>query len=163
MYVPEISEKLHIKLGISGTYWKKVPAYNILFNGEIIKTGTITSASNEVEYVEFDVNSGPDDSVLGIELLNKEDSDVLKDSYTDSSVFNIIGDMILNIVSIEIDEIDLGHIIYDHGIYSVNTPVDYNGDGNPVKDIKKCINLGWNGTWRLTWTNPFYVWLLEKI
>ena len=30
------TEKLHFKIGIGGTYWKKVPIYSILINDKVI-------------------------------------------------------------------------------------------------------------------------------
>ena len=158
------NEKLHVKLGISGTYWKKVPEYNILFNGSIIKSGAITAPTDEVEYFEFDLESSLDQSVLGIELTNKEDSDtIIQKDDINPNKYEIISDMTLNIVSIEIDECSLGILPYTLGVYTVNTAVDYKGDGVLVKDISLCTNLGWNGVWHLTWTNPFYLWLLESL
>lgn len=155
------SEKLHVKLGISGTYHDKVPHYQILLNDVVIQEGDITSPTDVVEYLEFDVEYATEEAVLGIRLTNKEDSDVLKDSYEDPNVYNIIGDMLLNIVSVEIDELDLGNLVYKNGLYTVDTPVDYNGETTSI--IKNCMTMGWKGTWTLTWKNPFYIWMLENI
>ena len=62
--------------------------------------------------------------------------------------------MLLNIKSVEIDEIDLNQVPWNLGEYrpAHNTEV-----------IRNCVNLGWNGSWSLTWTNPFYIWLLESM
>ena len=155
------TEKLHVKIGISGTYWKKVPHYKILLNDDVIAEADISQPSDTVEYMEFDAEYNTDSAIIGIQLTNKEDSDVQKDNYDDPDNYKIIGDMLLNVVSIEIDEIDLGHIIYDCGVYTVDHPVVHHGE--TTSEIKKITSLGWNGTWRLTWTNPFYIWMLETI
>ena len=155
------SEKLHVKLGISGTYWKKVPHYKILFNGDVVKEADISQPSGNVEYVEFDVEYSTDSATIGVQLTNKEDSDVQKDNYDDPDNYKIIGDMLLNVVSLEIDEIDLGNILYDQGVYTVDKPVVYNG--KLTNTIKSVMCMGWNGAWSLTWTNPFYIWMLETI
>ena len=154
-------EKLHVKLGISGTYWKKAPHYKILFNGDVVAEGDISQPSDTVEYVEFDVEYSTDTATLGFQLTNKEDSDVQKDNYDDPDNYKIIGDMLLNVVSLEVDEIDLGNILFDHGVYTVDSPVAHNGE--LTNTLKSVMCMGWNGTWSLTWANPFYIWLLESI
>ena len=150
-------EKIHVKLGISGTYWDKRPKYRVLFNDTIIEESEIAAESDEVVYIEFDSEYNSDSGTLKIQLLNKTDEDTIENE--DLTV--ILKDMLLNIVSIEVDEIDLGQILYEHSEYVPDFPVVFAGETTQL--VKKCINLGWNGTWSLTWDNPFYIWLLEKI
>jgi hypothetical protein len=150
-------ERVHIKLGISGTYWKKVPQYSISFNGSVVKEAGITVESGVVEYIEFDVDYTTDSAVLAISLTNKEDSDTVENE----DKTEIINDMLLNIESLEIDEIDLGQITRDQSVYTTDSPVMWNNES--TQTIKNCVNLGWNGTWSLIWTNPFYIWLLESL
>lgn len=152
-------EKLHIKLGLSGTYWDKKPQYRISLNNRVVQEGFITAPSKEVEYFEFDLDYTEDQGELKVEFLNKTHADTKKDNYTDPENFKIIDDMLLNIISVEIDEIDLGMLPYFNGVYSTFEPVNYNGA--ETQTIKECMNMGWNGAWTLTWTNPFYLWLLE--
>ena len=99
--------------------------------------------------------------MLSVKLHNKIDSDVKKDRYDDPDNFTIIGDMLLNIESVEIDEINLDSLFYTESKYLVDQPVVI--DGQTTSTVKKCVNLGWNGEWQLTWNNPFYIWLLENI
>ena len=154
-------EKLHVKLGIRGTYWKKVPHYVITFNNSIIKEADISQPSDVVEYVEFDAEYDTDSVSISVRLTNKEDSDVQKDSYDDPENYKIIGDMLLTVESLEVDEIDLGNLLFDQGVYTVDSPVEY--DGEVTSTIKNCMTMGWNGVWSLGWTNPFYIWMLENI
>jgi hypothetical protein len=154
-------EKIHIKLGLVGTYWDKKPQYRISLNDSILAEGTITAPSTETEYHEFDVDYDTDSVIFKVELLNKTNEDTKKDNYTDPDNFNIVADMLLNVASLEIDDIDLGYIPYEHGTYHTNESVVYNGE--TTQSIKKCTNMGWNGAWTLTWTNPFYLWLLETM
>jgi len=157
------SEKLHIKLGISGTYWKKVPHYKILFNGDVIKEADISQPSDTVEYIEFEVEHAGASATIGAQLTNKEDSDTVlqKDNYDDPDNYTIISDMLLNVVSLEIEEIDLSNILYNLGVYTVDKPVVYNGE--LTNTIKHVTCMGWNGVWSLTFGNPFYIWLLENL
>ena len=150
-------ERVHIKLGLSGTYWAKRPKYRILFNDDVIKEGEIVAPTGEVEYVEFDAEYATDSATLKVQLLNKENTDTVENK----DLTEILKDMLLNIVSMEVDEIDLGQILYVHSEYITDKPVQFGGETTQL--VKRCVNLGWNGTWQVTWTNPFYIWLLEII
>lgn len=144
-------ERVHVKLGVSGTYWDKRPQYRVEYNDTVVCSGEITSESDVIEYVEFDCEYSTDDVALRVYLTNKTDSDTVENE--DKTA--IVKDMLLNIVSCEIDEIDLGNLIYDKTEFVPDDPA------KPV--LKICVNLGWNGAWCLRWTNPFYIWLLENI
>ena len=150
-------ESLHFKIGISGTYWDKRPQYSIAIGDDIIKEGTTTVASDETEYIEFDYETDLDAPCLKISLLNKTDQDTVQNE--DKTA--IVNDMLLNIVSVEIDEIDLGHLIYSLSEYHVDQPIEHCGETTQI--VKNCVNLGWNGEWRWRWENPFYIFLLENI
>ena len=51
-------ERVHVKLGISGTYWDKRPQYRVMCNDKILHEGTVTADSDVVEYLEFDCEYG---------------------------------------------------------------------------------------------------------
>lgn len=150
-----ITETLHFRIGLAGTYWKKRPEYSILVNDVVVVTGQVKTASEELFHVEFDAELPEGPATLKIRLNNKEDSDILKDSYDDPDNFNIIGDLLLNIKTVEIDEIDLGNLVYTKTLFVADDP------NRPTLD--KCQDLGWNGAWTLTFESPFYIWLLENI
>ena len=144
------SEKLHIKIGLSGTYWDKKPNYTVEVNDIVFFNKDVETESDEVFYLEFDVESDAVNNSLAIRLTNKTDSDTIQSE--DKTA--ILKDMLLNIVSIEIDEINLGQLTYSLSKYTVDA----------TKEVHtNFVNLGWNGKWSLTWTNPFYIWLLENI
>ena len=144
------SEKLHIKIGLSGTYWDKKPNYTVEVNDIVFFNKDVDVESDEVFYLEFDVESDAVNNSLAIRLTNKTDSDTIQSE--DKTA--ILKDMLLNIVSIEIDEINLGQLTYSLSKYTVDA----------TKEVHtNFVNLGWNGKWSLTWTNPFYIWLLESI
>ena len=144
-------ERVHIKLGLSGTYWEKKPQYRVSVNDQVYADATISDASDLVEYVEFDVDYATDSVVLKIELLNKENSDTIENS--DKTA--IIKDMLLNIVSIEIDDIDVEQLIYGASKYIPDDP--------KWPPITECINLGWTGDYIFTFECPVYLWLLENM
>jgi hypothetical protein len=146
-------ETVHFKLGIGATYWKKVPQYSILLNDNVIKeNASIDTPSDEFEYVEFDADLVEDETyVLKIRLENKDNSDTVENE--DKTA--ILQDMLLNIHSLEIEEIDLGELIRTHTVFVADDPAR--------PELKNCVNLGWNGTWSLPFTSPFYIWLLENL
>jgi len=161
------TETLTFKIGLSGTYHSKAPAYIVSINEHEYASGQVEVESDEIFYVTFDAGLAVDDiawaladgsrHALKIKLTNKEDSDVIQND--DKTA--IVKDLLLNITSIEIDEIDLGSLIWSHSVYRLDTPHEFNG--TTVTELVNCVNLGWNGTWELGFNTPFYIWLLENL
>jgi hypothetical protein len=145
------TEKLHFRIGLSGTYWDQTPKYSILVDGTCIKQEHVTVPSDETFYVEFDHELAEDSHNLIIRLENKTSADTVENQ--DKTA--IVQDMLLNIVSIEIDEINIGNLIWTHSEFVGDDPA------RPV--LNNCVNLGWNGSWTLPFNSPFYIWLLENI
>ena len=136
-------ETVHVRLGLSGTYWGNQPQYRVLANDRVVKEGTAA----DLEHIEFDFEYDAT-ATLTVELLNKTNQDTVLDEQN-----NIVKDQLLNIESVEIDDIDLGQIPRNLSVYTT-----YDS-----RTVRECVNLGWNGHWRLTWTDPFYLWLLEYL
>lgn len=149
-------ETLSFKIGLSGTFHDKRPAYSVAINDNKIASGTVTTESDEIFYIEctgsFVENTN---NTLSITLENKTNSDTI----TDNNV--IVKDMLLNIHSIEIDEIDLGSLLWTASTYKLDNPQKFNG--KIVTELKNCVNLGFNGSYILNISSPFYIWLLENI
>ena len=146
-----MTETLHFKIGLAGTYWAKQPEYSILINDKTYNTGTVTEPSEETFYVEFDVEVEEGPCTLKIRLENKDWTDTVQNE--DKTA--IVKDMLLNIRSVEIDDINLGNLIY--------TKTQFVGDDPARPVLDKCQDLGWNGAWILAFDSPFYIWLLENI
>jgi len=136
-------ETVHVRLGLSGTYWGNQPQYRVLANDRVVKEGT----AGALEHIEFDFEYDAT-ATLAVELLNKTNQDTVLDEQN-----NIVKDQLLNIESVEIDDIDLKQIPRDLSVYTT-----YDN-----RTVRECINLGWNGCWQLTWTDRFYLWLLEYL
>lgn len=156
-------ELLHFKVGLSGSSNRKQPEFKISVNGVKQVHDKLKGAVNETEYFEFDVEISEGDNSIEIELLNKSFGDTVLDQEG-----NIIDDMLLNIDSIEIDEIDLGPLKWTISDYRPIYPERYKAEifrngGNVPESVKNCVNMGWNGIWKLPFTSPFYIWLLENI
>jgi len=152
------TEALNFKITLSGTFWDKRPKFSIWIDNTKIQDGEITSAEHQT--IEFSQEITEDTShQLKIRLENKEDTDTVKDNYDDPVNFKIIKDMLLTIESIEIDDISLGNLLYSSKYYSDERRIV---DGKEVEYITGCVNLGWNGSYILEFTSPFYIWLLEN-
>lgn len=145
-------ETLTFKIGLSGTYWGKVPQYSILIDGATVAEGSINNRPDNTEYITFEKNFEENQEfLLSIRLNNKEDSDtILDDSNTE-----IVKDMLLNIDSIEIDGIELEILKWTESQFVPDNPE------RPI--LTHCVNLGWNGAYQLRMTSPFYIWLLENM
>ena len=73
----------------------------------------------------------------------------------------------LHIKSIEIDEINIGGLVYN-GVYTPRYPEPWatmqreSGTELP-ESFKNVTQIGHNGEWKLTFSSPFYMWLLENL
>jgi hypothetical protein len=156
-------ETLHFKIGLSGSFTKKHPEFKILVNNTEFVRARLTSDVNVTEYFEFDAVIEEGECALVIELINKSTYDTVLDANG-----NIVEDLLLNIDSIEIDDIDLGFLLWTSSVYKPDYPKSYvqqceSVGQNLSLELHECVNLGWNGQWTLPFTSPFYIWLLENI
>ena len=146
------SETLKFRIGVSGSYWDKKPAYSVLIDGVEQASYVIVADSGVVEYAEFTLAVLEDSPhLLEIKLLNKTDDDVVQSQ----DKTEIVKDMLLNIESIDIDDIELGQIKWHQSEFIAEDPA------RPT--LKNCVNLGWNGSYQLKFSSPFYLWLLESM
>jgi len=143
-------ETLHFKIGLSRSSTKKQPKFKIYVNNTELVCAELTGAAHTTEYFEFDAAVDEGDCHLAIEFLNKSVHDTVLDVNG-----NIIEDLLLNIESIEIDDIDLGQLIWSNSEFVATDP------NRPT--LKNCVNLGWNGSYQLKFNSPFYLWLLENM
>jgi hypothetical protein len=143
-------DTLTFKIGLSGTFWDKRPAFSIWLNEVMYASGTIDSTENV--YLQFSAELEDDKQYqLKIRLENKTDNDtIVKDDGT------IVKDMLLNINFIEIDGIELGTIKWHDGTFVPD-------DTNTRNTLTGCVNLGWNGAYIISFDTPYYLWLLEKL
>jgi len=139
-------ERLSFKIKLKSTLWDKVPEYRILLDDALIETGTCESES----LVEFDHDVSEGDHIIGIELTNKDNTDCVTDDQG-----NILKDMLLHIDNISIDNVELQHILH--------TSSEFVPKDKDRPTLPQCVDLGWNGTYRLKFTSPFYIWLLENM
>ena len=140
-------ETLSFKIGLSAVYWSKKPKYTVLLDGKKCAEG---QCDESLSLIEFSAELIEDkDHCLEIRLENKTNFDTVLENN------EIVKDMLLNIDSIEIDEINLGLVKW--------TLSEFVADDPKIETMKECVNLGWNGSYQLKFSSPFYLWLLENM
>ena len=156
------TEKLKFKLEIYSAYFKNPPIVDIKNGDNSYFNKEITSTERQPTVIEFEHNC-ENNKTYTLNLIRS--GKTIRDTVVKDN--KIIADQMLYLKYIEIDEIDLGALIYE-GVY---TPI-YNerwasqqaeaGIKLP-KTIKNSPSMGHNGTWAFTFTSPFYMWLLEHL
>ena len=145
-------EKLSFVVALSGTFWERRPQFSIWLDDHLVVSSEIVGAVQQEIKFERTIDEGT--HTLKIRLENK--------TYSDTVLENgeIVQDMLLNIDGITIDDISLDNLLWS-AEYILDKPQQYNGQ--TITKMDNCVNLGWNGTYVLEFTSPFYVWLLEKL
>ena len=145
-------EKLSFVVSLSGTFWDKRPQFSIWLDDHIVIQSEIPDQMQHPIAFVNTVTNGL--HTLKIRLENKTPADTLIENG------QVIKDMLLNIDDIVIDDISLGNLLWS-AEYKLDNPHEYKGQ--VIDHLDNCVNLGWNGTYILNFTSPFYIWLLEKL
>ena len=155
-------EKLKFKLELYSTYWDKTPRAEILINSHSHFNQTITGTEKEPTVIEFEheLKEGEKYSLI-IERSGKD----IRQTVVENG--QIVKDQLLHIKSIEIDEIEIGALVYS-GLYTPRYPEPWASQqrqaGNALPaSFKNVTAMGHNGRWELGFTSPFYMWLLENL
>ena len=146
------NENLKFEISLSGTYWGKKPQFSVWLDDHPVVQTELANPTQTVTF-EREVIEGLHE--LKIRLENK-------DQLTDTVIENgeIVKDMLLNIDDITIDDISLGNLLWS-AEYHLDVPQVY--QGKTITQLDSCVNLGFNGTYILKFSSPFYIWLLEKL
>ena len=145
-------EKLSFVVSLSGTFWDRRPQFSIwLDDHRVVASEIVSPAQQEIKF-ERTVDEGL--HTLKIRLENKTKQDTVVENS------EVIKDMLLNIDDITIDDISLGNLLWS-AEYILDGSQPY--QGKEIDHLDGCVNLGWNGTYVLKFTSPFYIWLLEKL
>jgi len=157
------TEKLKFKLELYATMWDKPPHAEILIGDKSHFTGDITGTEDKPNVVEFEHEfTEGEKSELIIKRSGKTKGQTVVNDNGD-----ILKDQSLHIKSIEIDEIDLGALVYE-GVYTPRYPEPWASQqraaGTELKEsFKNVTSMGHDGTWRFKFESPFYMWLLENL
>ena len=144
-------ESLNVEIKLSGKHWNKYPEFSVWIDDEKLIHDKLQFDIHTVN-LERDVSEGNHE--LKIRLENKTSQDTVIENG------EIVKDMLLNIDDISIDDISLGNLLWS-AEYLLDEPQEY--QGKTITKLDHCVNLGWNGTYILKFSSPFYIWLLEKL
>jgi hypothetical protein len=156
------TEKLKFKLELWSTYWDKIPKAEILINNYSHYNQEIKGTEKEPTVIEFEQELIEGEKYqLIINRSGKDNRQTIVENG------QIIKDQLLHIKLIEIDEIDIGSLVYN-GLYSPKYPEPWASEqaaiGNKLPEsFKNVTSMGHNGRWVLDFTSPFYMWLLENL
>ena len=145
-------EKLSFVVTLSGTFWDRRPQFSIWLDDHVVVQSEISDSAVHPITFERTVDEGP--HTLKIRLENKTTADTIIENG------EVVDDMLLNIDDIIIDDISLGNLLWS-AEYILDEKQIY--QGKEIDHLDGCVNLGWNGTYTLKFTSPFYIWLLEKL
>ena len=155
-------EKLKFRLELWAEYWDKKPVAEIRINAESIFRAEIDGTEDKPTLIDFDHELKEGEKYnLQIVRSNKDSRQTVVENG------EITKDQLLHIKAIEIDEIDIGSLVYE-GNYTPEYPEPWATQqreaGNDLpKSFKNSTTLGHNGTWSLQFESPFYMWLLENL
>ena len=157
------TEKLKFKLELYATMWDQPPVAEIKINSKSYFNSEITSTEQNPTIIEFEAELTEESEYnLIIERSGKGKNQTVINEKGD-----ILKDQLLHIKSIEIDEIDIGPLVYE-GVYTPKYPEPWatqqRESGHDLKDsFKNVTQMGFNGEWKFTFSSPFYMWLLENL
>ena len=157
------TEKLKYKLELYATMWDRPPHAEILIGDKSHFKGDITGTEDKPDVIEFEHEFAE----------GKEYNLIIKRSGKDKNqtVVNEKGDLLkdqlLHIKGIEIDEIDIGALVYE-GVYTPKYPEPWATQQQEAgtelpESFKNVTCIGHNGIWEFKFTSPFYMWLLENL
>ena len=156
------TEKLKFRLELWATYWDRAPRAEILINDYSHYDQEIKGSEKEPTVIEFEHELKEGEKYQLI--INRSGKDIRQTVVENSQ---IVKDQLLHIKSIEIDEIDIGALVYT-GLYTPKYPEPWASEqaaaGNKLPEsFKNVTAMGHNGRWELGFTSPFYMWLLENL
>jgi hypothetical protein len=157
------TEKLKFKLELHATMWDKPPVAEILINDKSHFTGDITGTEDKPTVVEFEHEFTEGEKCeLIIKRSGKDKGQTVVNDNGD-----ILKDQSLHIKSMEIDEIDLGALVYE-GVYTPEYPEPWATQQREAgtelpESFKNVTSMGHDGTWKFKFESPFYMWLLENL
>ena len=157
------TEKLKFKIELFATHWNKIPTVEILINNDSKFSAEISETEDKPKLIEFEHEFEEEKSYnLVLKRGGKTNNQTIVNEKGD-----ILKDQLLHIKSIEVDEIDIGGLVFE-GVYEPSYPEPWATQQKEAgtelpKTLKNVTQMGHNGTWTFTFTSPFYMWLLENL
>jgi hypothetical protein len=157
------TEKIKFKIELYATMWDKPPHAEIIVDGKSFYNDTITGTEDKPTLIEFEHKLEEDKNYeLIIKRTGKSKGQTVVNEKGD-----ILKDQLLNIKGINIDDIDIGALIYE-GEFTPIYPEPWATQQREAgvvldKTFKQCSKMGHDGEWKLKFASPFYMWLLENL
>ena len=157
------TEKLKFKLELYATMWDRPPHAEIMIGDKSYFKGDITGTDDKPNVVEFEHEfTEGEESTLTISRSGKSNNQTVVNDKGD-----LLKDQLLHIKSMEIDEIDIGALVYE-GVYTPDYSEPWASQqrqaGMELQESFKNVNcMGHNGKWAFKFESPFYMWLLENL
>ena len=157
------TEKLKFKLELYSTMCQRPPHAEIFIDNKKYFDTDITGSEEKPDIIEFEHECNEEHNYnLIIQRSGKVKGQTVVNEKGD-----ILKDQLLHIKRIEIDEIDIGALVYE-GVYTPKYPEPWASqqikDGIDLKtSLRNVTAMGFNGTWKLKFSSPFYMWLLENL
>ena len=157
------TQTLKFKIELYATFWSQKPLVDIKIDGVSKWKGELSGDVDTPTTIEFEHEFVDDTkSELVIHRTGKTKNQTIINEKGD-----ILKDQLLHIKSIEIDEIDIGALVFE-GIYRPEYPEPWASQQKKAgyqldEELKNVTCLGHNGTWTFGFTSPFYMWLLENL
>ena len=156
------TEKLKFKLELFATFWDKSPNIEILVDNKVHFSDQITGSEDEPTVIQFEQELEPGKHDLEIKMSGKTDQQTVVNEKGE-----IVKDQLLHIKNIEIDEIDIGSLVFE-GVYTPEYPKlwysqQIKAGKKPQESYKNVKIMGHNGSWKFGFESPFYMWLLENL
>jgi hypothetical protein len=145
-------ENLSFKISLTGTFWDRRPQFSVWLDDHVVIQSELASSAEQIVSFERRVDEGQHELKIRLENKTNADTNIRNDE--------VVDDMLLNIDDITIDDISLGNLLWS-AEYIPDEKQIY--QGKEIDHLDGCVNLGWNGTYVLKFTSPFYIWLLEKL
>ena len=157
------TEKLKFKLELYATMWDKPPHAELLIDNKSVFQQDITGTEEKPDVIEFEHELEEEKPhSLVIKRTGKTKNQTIINEKGD-----ILKDQLLVIKRIEIDEIDIGALVYE-GVYTPEYPEPWatqqRESGNDLQNsYTNVTHMGFNGNWNFKFSSPFYMWLLENL
>ena len=158
------TEKLKFKLKLYSDYWGAPPYIDVLINNDIQWSGHVKKRDKEDPlFIEFDYECTETEKYnMTIRRSKKVQGDTVVNEKGD-----ILHDSLLHIQNVEIDDINIGSLIYE-AVYTPDYPKSivkqHEEAGKELPKNFNCVTtLGHNGDWTLPFESPFYMWLLKSL
>ena len=152
-----MSEEVEIEVKLSSVWHNAPPVVEVLIDDVVFGYGKITEKSDESQSKTFIWKGTLDESEHTLTVRLKGKNIGAKHTLIDDDG-NITHDQLIHNERVSLDQIEIGFVAIKNSIY-----YPAKSEISAPKEISEARTLGWNGDWKLKFTVPTYMWLLENM